>query len=113
MAQRLSKRARNRDRWHARIEDWKQSNITQQTYCREHHLGLSTFRRWNRIFQKESTEARHDGGAPGFLPIKLVNDLVSSPGLTLVLKDEVRIEIANGFDGETLTRLLAVLKQAA
>ncbi len=72
MTQRVSKRARNRLRWQARIDNWKQSNVSQQTYCREHHLGLSTFRRWKRIFQNESTEAGRAGPSPGFLPIMLV-----------------------------------------
>jgi hypothetical protein len=53
MSSSLSKREINRQRWYERIEDWKQSGLTQKAFCERHHLGLASFQRWRRIFMTQ------------------------------------------------------------
>ena len=45
----LSKRATNRQGWFDRIEDWKQSGLTQKAFCEQQQLGLGSFRKRPRI----------------------------------------------------------------
>jgi len=112
MAKRGS-RERNRKHWQGRVEAWKLSGQSQQTYCQAHGLALSTFRRWRRIFRDEARPSAVDEGTGGFLRVKLFDEPSLSRPLTLVLGNNVRIEIPAEFDPDTLKRVLAVVQETA
>ena len=73
----LSKRAANRQGWFDRIEDWKQSGLTQKAFCEQQQLGLGSFQRWRGIFLREESargiirgelSAGEGKGSPGVEP---------------------------------------------
>ena len=39
---------RNADQWRELLDRFNQSGQTQEQFCAEHHLGLSTFGRWRK-----------------------------------------------------------------
>lgn len=102
----LSKRDINRQRWYGRIEDWKQSGLSQKAFCERHHLGLASFQRWRRIFMTQ-------GQAGELSPVSFLPVHVTAPNacsLTLRINDNLRIEIPAGFDPVTLKQVVQVLQ---
>ena len=104
----LTKREANRQRWFDRIEDWKQSGLTQKTFCKQQQLGLGSFQRWRGIFVRgEKPEA---SSAVSFVPVNVTVDKASS--LALLIDDQLRIEIPAGFDPVTLKQVIQALQAA-
>ena len=105
----LSKREINRQRWHEHVKAWKTSNQTQKAFCVGHHLGLASFQRWHRIFKAEDTEGVTLHSAPvSFLPVKVRETVPSS--LTVLIHDDLRIEVPPGFSPDLLQRVIHVLR---
>ena len=105
----LSKRAINRQRWRERLDAWKTSNQSQKAFCDGHHLGLASFQRWHRIFKAEDTEGVTLHPAPvSFLPVK-VRETVPSI-LTVLIHDDLRIEVPPGFSPDLLQQVIHVLR---
>ena len=102
----LSKRAANRQRWFDRIEAWKQSGLTQKTFCEQQQLRLGSFQRWRGIFMRgEKPEA---SSAVSFLPVSVMAAPTSN--LALVIDDYLRIEIPAGFDPVILKQVVHALR---
>ena len=102
----VTKRQANRQRWFDHIETWKQSGLTQNAFCEQHHLGLASFQRWRGIFVRgEKPEA---SSAVSFLPVNVTVDKASS--LALLIDDHLRIEIPVGFDPVMLKQVVQVLQ---
>ena len=40
--------------WAARIEEWQRSGLSQQQYCTENHLAVSTFGWWRKRLKAEA-----------------------------------------------------------
>ena len=105
----LSKREINRQRWRERIDAWENSNQTQEAFCTAHHLVFSSFRRWRRIFKAEDAEGVVASTEPvRFLSVR-VNDSVSS-NLTVLLENDLRIEVPSGFNPHHLQQIIQVLR---
>ena len=104
----LSKRATNRQRWFDRIEDWKQSGLTQKAFCEQQQLGLGSFQRWRGIFMRE--ELPEASSAVSFLPVKV--RVAPASSLALVIDDHLRIEIPAGFDPVILQQVVQALQAA-
>ncbi len=104
----LSKRAANRQRWFDRIEDWKQSGLTQKEFCKQQQLRLGSFQRWRGIFMRG--EGPESSSAVTFLPVNVTAAPASS--LALVIDDYLRIEIPAGFDPVTLKQVVQALHAA-
>lgn len=102
----LSKREVNRQRWLERVTEWKQSGQSQKSFCEHHHLGLSSFQRWYRIFTKE--EKLQAPKPVTFLPVSLKEFRPSN--LSILLDDNLRIEIPAGFDPDVLKQVLRTLQ---
>ena len=102
----LSKRATNRQRWFDRIEDWKQSGLTQKAFCEQQRLGLGSFQRWRGIFMRE--ELPEASSTVSFLPVKVT--LAPASSLALVIDDHLRIEIPAGFDPVILQQVVQALQ---
>jgi hypothetical protein len=106
MSSSLSKREINRQRWYERIEDWKQSGLTQKGFCERHHLGLASFQRWRRIFMREGQTG--ELCSVSFLPVHVTAPKACS--LTLRINDTLCIEVPAGFDPVTLKQVVQVLQ---
>ena len=102
----VSKREINRQRWRERITDWKLSGQSQKTFCEHHHLGLASFQRWRRLFETE--EKQTDPASIAFLPVSVKE--TSPSNLTVVVNNDLRIEIPAGFDPNALRQLIQVLR---
>ncbi len=106
MSSRLSKREDNHQRWRERIQAWKQSGLIQKEFCEQHQVGLSTFQRWRRILAVEVKPK--ESAAVSFLPVGVVCS--GDSGLTVLVNDQLRIEIYTGFDANTLKQVIGVLQ---
>ena len=105
----LSKREINRQRWRDRVNAWKTSNQSQNAFCTDHHLGLASFQRWHRIFKAEDTEGVTVHPAPvSFLPVKVRETVPSN--LTVLIHDDLRIEVPPGFSPDLLQQIIHVLR---
>ena len=111
MSPSLSKREINRQRWRERIDAWETSNQTQEAFCTAHHLGLASFRRWRRKFKSQESEGAVTSTDPVRCLSVRVNDAVSS-NLTVLVQDELRIEVPSGFDPHLLQQVIQVLRGA-
>ncbi len=97
---------------------YRASGLGRSEFCRHHGMALSTL---NRHLQKQfEEEARLGNDGVGRGPLVEVNVAASvSPkctgdrpcALTLLLFNGRRVEVGDGFDDETLRRLLAVLER--
>ena len=106
MSSSLSKREINRQRWRERIRAWEQSGLTQKAFCEQHHLGLASLQRWRRLFKTK--EAAHNARPVALLPVRVKER--NSANLTVVVNDELRIEIPAGFDPNTLKQVIEVVQ---
>jgi hypothetical protein len=103
---RLSKREINRQRWRERISAWKDSSQSQKAFCEERHLRLASFQRWRRIFKAEDFEGLPTATeAVRFVPVHVQRE---SP--TILLQEDLRIEVPAGFDPHVLQQVIQVLR---
>ena len=94
-----------RKRWKHRIETWKDSGISQTEYCRLNNIPKHRFFYWRKKFITQSSSVT-------FVPLKLKTKSEVAPKsspICLIIDDRYRLEIHNGFDPATLTRLLQIL----
>ncbi len=105
----LSKREVNCQRWRNRISAWKKSGQSQKAFCADHHLRLASFQRWHRIFKAEAAESVTAQPAPvGFLPVRVREN--KHPSLSIVVQDDLRIEVTAGFNPHLLQQVIEVLR---
>ena len=104
----LSKRVTNRQCWFDRIEDWKQSGLTQKAFCERQQLRLGSFQRWRGIFMRGGRPEA--SSAVSFLPVNVTPAPTSN--LALVIDDYLRIEIPAGFDPVILKQVIQALQVA-
>ena len=94
--------------WRHHINQCHQSGVSQRHYCQANSLALSTFGYWKRKISKQPEEKIQ------FYPLVLPDkpDLSDHSGLTLHLqKKRFCIELAEGFSGAALSRLITTLEQ--
>ena len=109
MKPRVSTREANRWRWREWIDAWKQSDQSQQAFCAAHRLGFSSFKRWHRIFKAEGvSDAPSAAEAVRFVPVRVRESTPSN--LTIRIQDDLRVEVAAGFDPHLLRRVIEVLR---
>ena len=93
--------------WRAHQSAWQRSGLTQREYCKGQGLSEWSFSDWKRRLTRKET--------PGvsFVPVAVSGSnpgrCGSSSSLTLVVDSRYRVEVGEGFSGETLSRLLSVL----
>ncbi|MBI3605206.1 MAG: hypothetical protein HY202_04165 [Nitrospirae bacterium] len=91
--------------WQAHIETWKQSGINQSAYCRGKSLSLRSFGYWKKKFFRKPPLT--------FVPVTIKRFLPPAyqPGtsLRLLTYSGYGIEIGDGFNPETLRKLLETL----
>jgi len=111
MQRSVSKRQSERQRWLERINAWQDSGLTQKAFCQAHKLGYASFRRWRGIFKAEAAKAVGPSGeSVRFLPVK-VQETNPTP-VTIHLQDDLRIEVASGFNPQLLQQVIEVLRSS-
>jgi hypothetical protein len=97
---------------------YQASGLGRSEFCRRHGLALSTL---NRHLQKQLQQQGHRGndgvGRSPLVEVKLAAAVSPActgdrPGsLMLLLSNGRRVEVGDGFDDETLRRLVVVLER--
>jgi len=110
--------ARSRQReefWRRIVTRQPKSGLSIRAWCARHGVTEASFYAWRRTLARRAATAKNSrarlvavdvAGAGG------ANTSVGSASLQLVMND-LRVEIGAGFDGETLRRLVGVLREAA
>ena len=114
----MVQRRRTRAQWEQLVEGWRRSGLTQQAYCERQGISLSRLQHWHRCLREmESPSSGVASATVRLVPIDWVDSEPRIPslaaGLTLVLRAGMRLEVTPDFDGPTLQRLLALLREAA
>ena len=97
--------------WRQHVEDCSRSGLSQNKYCKEHGLALSTFGHWKKRL-RNSSETK-----PRFFPLTLHTPLrekmrQSGSGVCLYLgKKKYRVGLREDFSASCLKQLLAVLDE--
>jgi hypothetical protein len=91
------------------VREFEASGMRRKQFCEQRGLSLGTL----DLYRKRLRLA--EGGAEpkrDLLRVKISAEQArGGSGLQLVLSGGLRVEVAAGFDGETLKRLLAVIEQ--
>ena len=91
--------------WAAHIKRWEKSGLSQIDYCRANDLSRHHFTYWKCKNSRKNNPVK-------FVPV-VAKSSPSSQNITEPLKvqvgDKYRIEVGEGFSGETLTRLINTL----
>lgn len=96
--------------WSNHIQSCSQSSLSQERYCKEHGLALSTFGYWKRQLAKSRDREQR------FFPLMLQGPPAAkkarqASGVSLYLKDDkYRIEISEEFSSTCLKQLISVLE---
>ena len=77
---------RTREQWSQLVKEQAASSVSQQAFCRQHDLGLSTFIKWERQFNGVSPSSVEP---VGFVELP-VSGSTSQPGF------EVELELGEG-----------------
>lgn len=92
--------------WNNHINNWKDSGLSQIDYCRKNNLSRHRFTYWKIKNTKKRSPVT-------FIPI--VSKASATPlnnsrsPLKVQIGDKYRIEVGEGFSGETLSRLIKTL----
>jgi len=97
-----------RSYWKQHIDSWQETSLTQTEYCRQHNLKHHQLVYWKKRFLKTETNV-------SFVPLKLEGLLETSArqdqaALTLVINNQIKVEIRAGFDAQLLRQLIFVLR---
>lgn len=95
--------------------EFESSGLTQREFCQLHHLSLSTLSRY-RQRHRERSEAPSSAPRPRWVAVEVVESGQTpsgsaGSGLAIALPAGLRIEVALGFDTNTLQQLLRTLER--
>jgi hypothetical protein len=109
----------------ALIDQWRKSGLSLPAFCAPRGVNAKTMSGWihkpahRAAIDRARTEAAaaqvpdHDQAKLVFLPVNVTNAQTRTParaGVAVVIGSGRRVVVAQGFDAETLRRVLAVLE---
>ena len=108
-----NQRSNSKERfWRRMVRRCRSSGLSVRAFCEEQGLSEPSFYAWRR------TLAQRDAAAVRFVPVQVTPPPQpttaadgSAAAVELVLGAGRRLRIGPGFDGPTLTRLLALLEE--
>ena len=112
----LSKRGRY---WLEHIRQWQQSHSTQSEYCRQRDLSITAFRWWRRELVRKGIDIsqardsdRIQGKSGSFVELALAHKTASrgSTVYEIVLSNQRRLSLADGFDPDAVATLVSILE---
>ncbi len=107
--ERGQERIDRRKYWSDRVQQWRDSGLTQKEYCEREGTSLERLGSWKRRLGRE---AQCGGGAIVAVPSGIVSSaLFGSRGLGLIVNDRYRLEIPDAFSPSTLESVLQVLNR--
>lgn len=101
--------------WTERIHAFQESGLSRKDWCRQNEISQSTLSYWIRKLRSEDTEAESD---PVFAKLPLEEErkvpvLTGASPVTILLPENIRIEIGVDCPARLLTALLQALKNDA
>lgn len=108
--------ARSRQReefWRRIVTRQPKSGLSIRAWCARHGVTEASFYAWRRTLARRAATAKNSRAQ--FVAVDVAGGASTSVGsasLQLMVND-LRVEIGAGFDGETLRRLVDVLREAA
>ena len=113
----MAQQRRTRGQWQQLVEGWPASGLTQAQYCRRHGISVASLHRWREHLRVDRTVDAAGAGAAQparLVPVELLSDrrpgLAGEAPLRLVLAEDLRLEVAPGFDAATLHRVVELLR---
>jgi hypothetical protein len=94
--------------WKEHIQAWQASGLSQSQYCRQEALSLKTFTYRKRTLSPSSPQAL-------FHPVRIrPEEDYGSTGrsLSLIIGHRYRIEVGDGFNPDTLHKLIETLERS-
>ena len=92
--------------WKAHVSAWEQSGIGQSEYCRRQELNIRVFGYWKRKLCRKVSELT-------FVPVAIKGTYPPNNkpeiSLKLIIGNDYGIEVGDGFNPDTLRRVLHVL----
>ncbi len=112
-------------RWRRLVDEWRESELTQEAFCRERGVAVASFRWWKWKLGLPGRPpagvcARREGlepSLPAFVPVRIVEPAArpaGAPGagaFELELPGGWRLRVPAHFEAESLARLLAVVEE--
>lgn len=102
--------------WFQHIQQWQQSGLSQAEYARQQTLSIKSFGYYRRRYAQKTI----DKAPASLLPVNVSNDKPddssaqpSGSGITLTSPTGFRIELAPGFNPQTLQAVLRTLEAVA
>ena len=92
--------------WEKHVALWKQSDLTQAEYCRQHNLQEKTFSKWKHKFMSQSKSIEL---VPVALPLSVRAKCENSSGFHFAI-GRYRLEIENDFDPVVFKHILNSLE---
>jgi hypothetical protein len=115
--------------WAALIDEWRGSGLSLPAFCERNGLNFGTMQGWvyKRTHKGALEQARREAGgvvasgedspaaAASFLPVRVIDtepgrEGAGRSGVEVVIGAGRRVVIGEGFDAETLRRVVAVLE---
>ncbi len=101
MANRQDQINQKQKNWQAHMDAWTQSGKTQAGYCRDHGLNIKTFYYWRKKLKQK----------PGTVKLVQVPTLpITAAPIRLIVEDRFAIEVSDGFNTTTLSRIVEVVR---
>lgn len=97
--------------WRRMVRQCRSSGLSVRAFCEERRLSEPSFYAWRR------TLAERDAAPVHFVPVQVTAEapaavmVDAAAAVELVLGAGRRVRVGPGFDGPTLTRLLALLEE--
>ena len=102
-------RQSKREFWKSHIRNWQDSGLTQDAYCRKHHLKTHSLIYWKKkLTQNVATNA--------LVPVSVKSaktgprHIAGPSGVALCVKGQYVVHLEDHFNGSTLSRLIDVLE---
>lgn len=86
------------------IEDWKQSGLSQQAFCREKNLRYHQFHYWYKVYRDGNSNPNKD--KPAFVPVHLKEVSSARPSMELLHTGGSRIVFYHQPSADFLKALL-------
>ena len=95
--------------WSHHLDSWRTSGLSQVQYCQENQLNKHTFTYWKAKLEKKQLLSP-------LLPVSVKPDAKQDfpflhSGIILSFNDRLSIQLENGFNRDTLSRLMDLLEQ--
>ena len=102
------------------VEEFRESRLTQEEFCRQRGLKLCTFQSW--LYRdgkgKKAKRTFQTAGKAPFLPIRVISKrhdersiATSGEPVDVMLCSGHRIRVTRGFDAETLKQVVLALER--